>query len=521
MSIEKQIIGQIIMKPDFLQSVDGLESLFSGRELEVFQIISQIWEEHHPSGTIPITLIAEKLRGDGAAAYASSLLDGLIPCDEEGFNLIAMELKKKKATSHLAAHLRDEIGLAERTGEQIDIDSLRGEFADLDELESTTPELKINSPFLNSWVKSIIPVTDAPKTFILFSGIGLLSGFLNKFYFRYPRRTPLNLYILLLAPSTLCRKSVCIDLASDYLAEVNPDLILPESFSPEALIEILGKQNHGILLWRELIQVKEFNFGSDYSKALPSLLTDIYDYKARLKRWTKAEKEIVAENPTLTILSAGIQDWLVSGLRQEDFMGGIWTRFLFIPGPDHQHKAFRLPRPFDFSASILDKLGKLNAVKGSEIALDPILVSLVKWGQRHQAQAAGIENSLMQANFLRLEIALIKIAALIQLADNPVSRAIELPAFEDACRIISFLKNAIPIFFREHVHFGEFDKAKAQVIRILRKHGMASQSDLIRISHLKTKFLKEITDQLSAEGIVESVPVPSTGGRPGTAWKLK
>lgn len=91
--------------------------------------------------------------------------------------------------------------------------------------------LKIENVFLNDFISSLASVTDAPEIFLLFSGIALLSGVANKFYFYFPRKIHLNLYLLLLAPSTFCRKSTCTDIVSDYLREVDPCLLLPESFT--------------------------------------------------------------------------------------------------------------------------------------------------------------------------------------------------------------------------------------------------------------------------------------------------
>ena len=397
-------------------------------------------------------------------------------------------------------------------------------------IETHEPELRsiqelcIDHDFLNLYIDSISRVTDAPKVFILFSGIGLLSGILNKMWFSYPRRTNLNLYLLLLAPSTFYRKSVCIDIASDYLAEVNPELIMPESFSPEALIEILSKKRRGLILWRELIQVKEFNFGSDYSKALPSLLTDIYDFKARLTRWTKEEKETTAENPTISILSAGIQSWLVSGIRQEDFMGGIWTRFLFIPAPDQETKPYRRPNRFSPLPAIIDRLRELDSIEGRELDLNKIFPLLDAWGAAHQAQAIKIENDLMQANFSRLEVALLKIAGILELADDLTSTSISPKAFTEAVKIIDFLKGELSIFFEEHVVFGSEEKNRAAVIRLLKKHGQLLHSDLQRLAHIrKSQDLYSIMTQLKDEDRAKEdlVPPTSQGGKPGKLYSLK
>jgi len=87
------------------------------------------------------------------------------------------------------------------------------------------------------------------------------------------------LYILLLAPSTYYRKSTCTDLIGEYLEECNPNLRLPESFTVEALYEIMQKYPKGLIIWPELIQVKEFQMAKEYNRGLPAFLTDIYDYK--------------------------------------------------------------------------------------------------------------------------------------------------------------------------------------------------------------------------------------------------
>ena len=358
--------------------------------------------------------------------------------------------------------------------------------------------IRLENEFLNEFVDSISAVTDAPRIFLLFSGIALLSGVANKFFFSWPRQVNLNLYVLLLAPSTFCRKSTCTDVVGDYLREVNPGLLLPESFTPEALFTILQAQSRGLIIWRELIQVKEFMFSSEYSKGLPAFLTDAYDFKREFRRCTKNEGEIKVENPIISILAAGIASWFVKNLNEIDFQGGIWTRFLFVPAPDQPH-GYRLPERFRIDTGIKDRLGLLDKRPAGEMDLGEIRPLMTEWGARHMAQSLNLENAILQAVFLRLEVMLLKLASLFQLAEDQ-STLVREPAFRDAERVIDFIKRRLPSFFQEEVQFTPFDRARAKVEKFLRDKGSSKKSMIMRYTHVSSALVERILKQLVDEG---------------------
>ena len=365
------------------------------------------------------------------------------------------------------------------------------------ELPGSISKLKVNNNFLDLYVDSISRVTDAPETFILFSGLGLLSAICNKFYFSYPRKTTLNLYILLLAPSTFYRKSVMVDIVSDYLSEVDPELLLPDSFSTEALLTILKAHPHGLLAWRELIQVKEFQFGSEYNRGLPSLLTDLFDYKPQIRRWTKTDGETTLTDPIISILAGGITDWLIQGLKQIDFQGGIWTRFLFVPIEEEKRK-FKLPTKFTTIPGITEKLKRLDALKTKEMDISRIYPLLERWGKYHQEQVQQLDNELLKATFQRLEVALLKIACLLQLADDETT-SVTSRTFKEAAKIIEYLKRILPPFFEEQIVFTPFQKDMNRILNRIKKRKKLSRTEIKRFSHLEPKKLDPILRQLIDE----------------------
>jgi hypothetical protein len=361
-------------------------------------------------------------------------------------------------------------------------------------------DLKVNNEFLRYYCETISRSTDAPHIFILFSGIALLSGLLSKFFFHYPLETHLNLYILLLAPSTFYRKTICLDIASNYLKEVNEDMCLPESFTPEALFSILSSQNRGTIFWREFNQVKEFQFGKEYNKGLAELLTDVYDFKRVWKRKIKGEDLTVLHEPILSILAAGVTSWFTEKLRDIDFQGGLWTRFMFIPA-EEEKRTYHWPSKLVLDPVVLIELKKLDALEAAEIDFLEIKEDIIEWGSRHMEEAQKLESEIFRATFLRFEVMLLKIAALLQLSQNQ-STVVSSETFKEAVVIIEYLKDKLTHFFDEEIHFGQEEKNKAKVVKYLKKKKFVLYSPLLQSVRVDAKELKKILHRLKDERLI-------------------
>lgn len=378
-------------------------------------------------------------------------------------------------------------------------------------------ELIIKNDFLKTYVDSISRVTDAPTIFILFSGIALLSAVLNKFYFMYPDRTHLNLYILLLAPSTYYRKTTVIEIAGKYLVEANPSLQIPESFTVEALYQIMNKYPRGLIRWRELIQIKEFQMKSEYNKGLPAFLTDIYDYKKIWKRWTKSDGEIIMEEPIISILAGGVTSWFVKNLNVLDFQGGLWTRFLFVPAPEEERK-FHLPGRKVVNPAITVPLKKLDELPAGEIDISKILPLMEAWGTKHQRQSLSLESGILQAMYQRLEVMLLKLAAILQLSHD-YSTELTPEIFREAVEIIEYIKQELPTFFKEEIQFTDFDKAKARVRKLIKKKGKIVRGKLLQGANVSADMATKIVEQLKEEGEIEITAFrPEGGGKRGEMY---
>jgi len=101
MSLEKIILGTLILSPRFLELTEISDKFFTtDKRKRAFQIIARLWEEERPE-EIDLNLLAANLGGDGDYSFVSSLLDGLQHLSEENFLSYVCELKKRRISERI------------------------------------------------------------------------------------------------------------------------------------------------------------------------------------------------------------------------------------------------------------------------------------------------------------------------------------------------------------------------------------------------------------------------------------
>ena len=111
--------------------------------------------------------------------------------------------------------------------------------------------------WLGNYVDYARKMTDAPLAFHVAGGLAAMAGAIgSNVYWKGGggREQWPNLYILLLAPSGVFRKSTSVDLPTYPLGNAVPGVILDREFSPEQFIRNLAAQPTSVL--------KESEFGS-------------------------------------------------------------------------------------------------------------------------------------------------------------------------------------------------------------------------------------------------------------------
>lgn len=164
-----------------------------------------------------------------------------------------------------------------------------------------------------------------------------------------------NLWFMILADTTLTRKSTAMDIAMDLLEEVDPSTILATDGSIEGLMTSLATRpgQPSIFLRDEFSGLLEAITKKDYYAGMAETLTKLYDGKLQ-KRVLK--KEIIeVKDPTLILFAGGIKSKVCGLLTTEYVSSGFVPRFIFITAESDVDRVKPLGPP-----SLRDTTGRGN-----------------------------------------------------------------------------------------------------------------------------------------------------------------
>ena len=140
----------------------------------------------------------------------------------------------------------------------------------------------------------------------------------------------INLWFMLLADTTLTRKTTAIDQAMDLLVDVDPDVVLATDGSIEGLLSALAlRTGRPSIFWRdEFTGLIEQMKKRDYYAGMAEMFTKLYDgkYQKRILR-----KEIIeVRSPRLIIFCGGIFSRMAQLLDYSYVESGFFPRFITI-----------------------------------------------------------------------------------------------------------------------------------------------------------------------------------------------
>jgi len=111
-----------------------------------------------------------------------------------------------------------------------------------------------NSSLIELYVEYGRESTDAPVIYHTALGYFVVSSILGhhvRLITSYiPSGLAPNLWVLLIGPSRITRKTTAMRLATNVIKAVNPAILMPASFTPEALYEMFNQLNEGdVVVW--------------------------------------------------------------------------------------------------------------------------------------------------------------------------------------------------------------------------------------------------------------------------------
>ena len=207
------------------------------------------------------------------------------------------------------------------------------EFTKVDLVTDTeVKDAQKNDTFLERYITWATSLGDAAPQYHQAGGLVILSALLSgsvQLPTAYGNMYT-NLWFMILADTTLTRKSTAMDISVDLLAEIDSDLIMATDGSIEGLLQGLSLRpsKPSIFLRDEFTGLLDSMTKKDYMSGMPELLTKLYDGKLQ-KRMLR--KEIIeVKDPRLIIFAGGIRSKTQQLLTLEHVSSGFMPRFVFL-----------------------------------------------------------------------------------------------------------------------------------------------------------------------------------------------
>ena len=142
-----------------------------------------------------------------------------------------------------------------------------------------------------------------------------------------------NLWGLLLGDTTLTRKTTAMDMAMDFLVEIDPELIVASDGSPEGILASVARRPRmtSVFYRDEVAGLFEMMQKRDYMAGIHETFTKMYDVP---KRWPKQLKRevIILEEPVFIFFGGGILEKSYNLINESFITSGFIPRFLVVSG---------------------------------------------------------------------------------------------------------------------------------------------------------------------------------------------
>ncbi len=355
------------------------------------------------------------------------------------------------------------------------------------------------------------PTTDAPRQFHVFTCLSLMAALMGRRVWVRDGAAPLypNLFVLLLAPSSLYRKSTCVaigqDLARALEGHERPDaparrILYPSQFTPESLLDILEEQPEG---WIVLDEFRQFldSMRRDYNAGMREMFMSLYDCRSIHRKIRSGEKRI--EKPGVNLIGACATAWFADAVKSGELRSGFYQRLLIVAAQTKTRHLARGQAPD--SRARLDLLRSLNlmAQAAGEMELPQAQESAFgDWALGQQKTILGTDHEAELAGFYtRLERVALKLATLLELSRNPHSRAISSQALADGISLSTWLQGNVRRLFEKELSFDPADAIRRKLLTAIEKAPIGRR-DLMRKAHLDARaFDAAITTLTQTEQI--------------------
>lgn len=199
---------------------------------------------------------------------------------------------------------------------------------------SDPPADDLPRTFVDRYSEWASTITDAPTQYHRATGVTILSTVMTPFV-SFPTSfgtfVP-NIWMMVLAGTTMTRKSTSLDIARRMLDDVTDDYMLATDGSPEGLLTELSYRDGKCSVFHrdEITGFMSAVAGRDYLSGLLESFTRLYDGQPETRILRREKIEI--KNPYLIFMAGGIKSKMEEIVGMEHIRSGFLPRFIFVTG---------------------------------------------------------------------------------------------------------------------------------------------------------------------------------------------
>lgn len=339
-----------------------------------------------------------------------------------------------------------------------------------------------------------------------------------------------NLWFMILADTTLTRKSTAMDIAMDVLSDTEGggEFIMATDGSIEGLMSALASRpgKPSVFLRDEFSGLLEQMTKKDYMAGMPELLTKLYDGKMQKRILRKETIEV--KDPRLIMFAGGIKDKITSLMSYEQVSSGFMPRFIFITAESDIKRVRPIGPPTtrttgnrDAIIAELEELSshynrtqevhiaKLEVTVKQNISFDAELTPEA-WIRANELETTLLEAGLksQRADIMtpigdRLSKSILKAAVLIAAARQRGPKV--LVELQDILRAIMYGERwrTYAEEIMENIGKGQAERQLDTIYRAIRKHSTGvSRSQLMQSYHLSARDATVIFETLEQRGLI-------------------
>lgn len=393
-----------------------------------------------------------------------------------------------------------------------------------DERNSAKADITVVDDYI-AWASS---VCDAPPQYHVAGAFIILTGLLSG-HIRLPTSFATlvpNLWFMILAETTLTRKSTAMDLATDLITDIDGSVIMATDGTVEGILEAMTVRPNmpSMFVRDEFSGLLEAMGKKDYLSGMLEGFTKLYDGKLYKRALRKETVEV--RDPIFILFAGGIRSRILSLVGHHHVMSGFLPRFCFVTAEADFNRIKPLGPPTIETSSARDAL--LIRFKDIKVANTPSLKSEILFESRYNLatltpdawrrfneideviQNIGFNSSMedmLTPMMARLAISGLKAAVLVAASRNTLPDANIVVEERDIIKAFSFVEQWKQHAIQVVMNAGKspMEKNIEQIYEFIGTFGVdgVSRPNVMNKFRITAKDANNIFETLNQRGLVE------------------